>query len=92
MATTTISPVPVALGSAASDTEERRAFFQERLGLYAMWAFILSGGFYLLNTVLTADLRVNLTLYSLAHLGGTMTFGAVWGTTRAAVLSIPALR
>ena len=92
MATVTASPVPVALGSASSDTEEGRAFFQERLGLYAMWVFILSGGFYLLNTVLTADLRVNLTQYSLAHLGATLTVGAVWGTTRAVVLSPWVLR
>ena len=92
MAADAISPVPVALGSATSDTEEGRAFFQERLGLYAMWIFILSGGFYLLNTVLAADLRVNLTQHSLAHLGATLTLGAVWGTTRAAVLSTPVLR
>ena len=39
MAADAISPVPVALGSATSDTEEGRAFFQERLGLYAMWIF-----------------------------------------------------
>ena len=42
--------------------------------------------------MLTADLRVNLTQYSLAHLGATLTLGAVWGTTRAAVLSTPVLR
>ena len=68
MSTATVSRVPVALGSAASDTEEGRAFFQERLGLYAMWIFILAGGFYLLNWVLTPDLRAHLTQYSLAHL------------------------
>ena len=45
----THSAVPIALGSASSDTEEGRAFFQDRLGLYAKWVFIFSGSFYALN-------------------------------------------
>ena len=94
MTTGVASPVPVALGSATADTEEGRAFFQDRLGLYAMWVFILSGSFYLLNTalVLMVDLSVLLERYSLAHLGATLTLGSVWGTTRLFVLSTPVLR
>ena len=94
MTTGVASPVPVALGSATSDTEEGRAFFQERLGLYGMWVFILSGSFYLLNTalVLRVDPGALLEGYSLAHLGATLTVGAVWGTTRVFALSTPVLR
>ena len=49
MPTGTHSPVPVALGSATTGTEEGRAFLQDRLRLYAGWVFAFAFGFYLLN-------------------------------------------
>jgi predicted Ser/Thr protein kinase len=85
MASATAHRVPVAL-SASTDTEEGRAFFQERLGLYAGWVFVLSGGFFLLDIALHADLRALTTAPGLAHLGGTLAMGAVWAITRGAAL------
>ena len=92
VATVAHSPVPVALGSATADTEEGRAFFQERLGLYGMWVFILSGSFYILNLVQLTELAVLWSPFSLAHLGATLILGAVWATTRMVVFSSEGLR
>ena len=82
MAPPTALPLPVAL-SASTDTEEGRAFFQDRLGLYARWVFILSGAFYLLGVVQNPDPRMLLSPSGLAHLGGTLTMAAVWAASRA---------
>lgn len=81
--------VPVALGSAVTDTEEGRAFFQDRLGLYAGWVFVLSGGFYLLTVVMS---RALFTRSLTAHLGASLAMGAVWAATRTAARPMPALR
>ena len=82
MAPPTALPLPVAL-SASTDTEEGRAFFQDRLGLYARWVFILSGAFYVLSVVQNPDPRMLLSPSGLAHLGGTLAMGAVWAASRA---------
>jgi serine/threonine-protein kinase len=86
------SRVPIALGSATTDTEEGRAFLQERLGLYAWWIFVLSGGFYLLNIGLSHDVRVQLGLPSLAHLGASLAMGAVWVASRTMTIGATSLR
>jgi serine/threonine-protein kinase len=80
------------LGAATADSEEGRSFLQERLSLYTMWIFILSGGLYALNTALTPHLRILLSHYSLARFGVTVVFGAIWVTTRFATLSFWILR
>ena len=82
MESRSLSPVPVALGSASADTEKGRAFFQDRLGLYAKWIFILSGMFVLLGLVTLRDPVELLKQYSLAHIGATLTLGTVWAATR----------
>ena len=89
MTTATLAPIPVALGSATTETEEGRAFFQQRLGLFGRWLFILSGGFYLLNVVLSALMAPAQLLLpsSLAHLAATLLLGGVWWLTRTTVLS-----
>ena len=93
MTTEAVSPVPVALGSAGTDTEEGRAFFQERLGLYAMWSFVLSGTFLVLNFGLALDVAPGY-LYTAslwAHLGATATAGLLWGLTRTRPVRYPTL-
>ena len=90
MTPATVHQVRVAL-SASTDTEEGRAFFQERLGLYAGWVFVLSGGFFLLDFLQHADLRSLTTSSGLAHLGGTLTMAAVWASTRRPALGGRAL-
>ena len=42
----TRGPVPIALGSAASGTEEGREFFQSRLALFGGWVCLISGSFF----------------------------------------------
>ena len=93
MTTTTVAPIPAALGSATTETEEGRAFFQQRLGLFGGWLFILSSGFYLLNAVLSALMSpVQLLLPpSMLHLATTLLLGGVWWLTRTTVLSPRAL-
>ena len=89
MTTEAVSPVPVALGSAATGTEEGRAFFQERLGLYAMWGFVLSGFFYVLNVGLAIGVAPGYFFAPsfLAHFGATGTAGLLWGLTRTLTFS-----
>ena len=88
----THSAVPIALGSASSDTEEGRAFFQDRLGLYAKWVFIFSGSFYALNLIEIPDVSLLLSGFSLSHLGATLTIGTLWAMTRSWVFSSRGLR
>ncbi len=94
MTTPTYSALPIALGSATTQGEEGRAFFQQRLGLYAMWVFVLSAAFYVLNGVLSVihapALLTNVS--SLSHLVTTLVLGGVWWVCRVAVLSPTALR
>ena len=81
--------VPVALGSAVTDTEEGRAFFQDRLALYAGWVFALSGGFYVLTVVMSREL---LSSSLAAHLGASLAMGTVWAAARTGARRMPALR
>ena len=52
MALSTRAPVPFALGSGSTDTEEGRAFLQSRLALFGGWVFLISGAFYVVGAVL----------------------------------------
>ncbi len=88
----TREPVPIALGSATSETEEGREFFQARLGLFGRWIFLISGGFYIAYFLLTlwtgAHLEVagvpigNPEIY---HLCATLVAGALWAVARSGV-------
>jgi len=75
---------PIVIGSATGSTEEGRAFLQARLALFAKWAFLISGGFLLLNVVMlfaaarfrAADAAVpELDPF---HLTGTLVAGGLW--------------
>ena len=94
MATAPVASMPAALGSATTETEEGRDFFQKRLGLFGMWLFILSSGFYLLNAALSVLMAPAQLLLapSVLHLATTLLLGGVWWLTRTTVLSPCALR
>ena len=99
MATGSYSPVPIALGSPTTETEEGRAFFQERVGRFGMWVFFISGGFYVMALGLgsTLDPRFNwpttpFTGGQLFHLLGTLVVGGVWLAASTTVLPGRALR
>jgi serine/threonine-protein kinase len=98
MAGTTSRYVPIAIGT-ASDTEEGRSFFQERLGLFGGCVFLISGGFYVLDLILRAiasQVVVRLPLLfgapMLLHLAGTLVAGAVWAGCQRLTFAFPTLR
>jgi serine/threonine-protein kinase len=81
------------------DTEELRAFLQERLGLFGKWIFIFSGGFLLIGLVIgtTFDPRgywgySPLGAQDLSHLAATLVLGGVWLVARTRTLSPGVLR
>ena len=82
----TRGPVPIALGSAASGTEEGREFFQARLALFGKFVFLISGSFFAVSLLETLGIGFLLhageiapTLY---HLCGTLVAGAMWVVAR----------
>ena len=103
MASPTSSHVAVALPPVSTDIEGTRTFLQDRIGLWALWVFILSFGFYLMN-LLTWPLRASTLIRqpglvatllqpgNLFHLAASLTFGVVWWFTRRTRLSLAALR
>jgi serine/threonine-protein kinase len=93
MPTRELSPVPVALGSATTDTEEGRAFFQDRLRLSVGWMFVLAFGFYSLNILdaMVGGVGVLLEASTLWHGLACLTLGGVWVLTRVTRCSLPLL-
>ena len=83
---TTRGPVPIALGSAASGTEEGREFFQARLALFGKFVFLISGSFFAVSLLETLGigplLHAGEILHTLYHLGGTLVAGALWVVAR----------
>lgn len=80
MTTRGSSPVPDALGSASTETEENRAFFQDRLRLYTGWVFVLAFGFYLLSAANAPAIPFNFLVEptSTFHELACVTVGVVW--------------
>ena len=86
---TTRGPVPIALGSAASGTEEGRDFFQTRLALFGKCVFLIAGSFFAVSMLEQwgADapsdaMEIPLGHPSLHHLCGTLVAGALWVVAR----------
>ena len=86
--------------SGATDVEPARAFFQDRIGLWAFWVFVLSFGFYLTNLASYPLIRRSavglantlIQTGNLYHLAASLVFGCVWLLTRRVRLSSSALR
>jgi len=93
MTTSRLSHVPVALASATIDSEESRAFFQDRLRLYIGWVSALTIGFYLLTSTNGAVLGFGFLVepVSLLHLAICVATGGVWLMTRRVTWSWPRL-
>ncbi|MDH4066331.1 MAG: hypothetical protein OEW19_18165, partial [Acidobacteriota bacterium] len=81
----------MSIGSGGADSEEGRAFLQERLGLFGRWVFLISGGFLVFGTVVRVALGVPLSPATAFHVLGTVVAAAIWATTRARRLSLPAI-
>jgi serine/threonine-protein kinase len=92
--------VAIAMPSASPDTAGAREFLQERLALWALWVFILSGGFFLVNLLTWPFLRgdsrglVDTLLQpgNLFHMAAALAFGVDCLIARHARLSLPGLR
>ena len=81
--------VPIALGSAASGTEEGREFFQTRVALFGGWVALIGGAFYVVYRILVPIVSPQIELPALPvgdptlyHVGATFVAGAVWVTAR----------
>ena len=90
--------VPIALGSATSDTEEGRSFLQSRLKLFGGWVFLISGGFLVGGMPLRVaidpvpGLTAPFWVPSIFHLLGTIVPGAIWLIARGRNLSSSTLQ
>ena len=92
--------VAIALPTAGSEAEPARAFLQDRIGLWALWVFLLAGGFYVINivtwpfagdpgqSIVTMLVHPATTL----HLAAVLTFGATSVLRRARPLPLATLR
>ena len=89
----TRSRVPIAVGT---NREDERGFYQRRLRLFTGCAFLISGGFYVLDIgVTTPGFGLGVVLLwtpHLLHLGATLLAGAFWVTLRQRRLSPDGLR
>lgn len=88
-----------AFPTGSTDQADARAFLQDRVGLWALWVFVLSFGFYLVNIVTwpfvlgAAPLRdVIGSTGTVLHLTASLTFGALWLLTRTVAFSLRVLR
>jgi serine/threonine-protein kinase len=88
------------LPSGSTDGEPARAFLQDRIGLWALWVFVLSAAFYVTNMLTAPFVRpgapelveMMLQAGNVDHLAATLVFGGVWMLTRRTPLSLRALR
>lgn len=80
------------MGSGGADSEEGRAFLQERLSLFGRWVFLISGGFLVFGTAVRLVLGVPLSPATGFHVLGTLIAGAIWATARGGRLSLPTIQ
>jgi hypothetical protein len=91
-------PVTMAAGTADTDSEANRAFFQERLRMMAGWACVLSFGFFVVLLAAQVVLRpgystgIPIGWPQVFHLGMSGVNGAVWLVTRLRTLPLVWLR
>ena len=81
--------VPIALGSAASGTEEGREFFQSRVALFGGWVAVISGTFYAAYWFVTLSIappaqlpRAPIGDPNFYHLAATLVAAALWVLVR----------
>ncbi len=93
------SRIAIALSTEGSEVEGTRGMLQERISLWALWVFILSSGFYIVNVVVWPIAGMHETLAAmlldtgpLLHLAASLLFGGVWLLTRNVTLPHRTLR
>ena len=91
--------VPIVFGSASTDTEEGRSFYQDRLQLFSGCVFLISGGFYIVDAAMRllgsraiAPTPIFLGTHLDFHLAGTAIAGGLWLLFRQRRFAFPALR
>jgi serine/threonine-protein kinase len=81
-------PVPIAMGSGDTRTEEGRAFYQGRVALLGKWICLVSGSFLVFFGVLRATQGIPPNSGVLFHAIGTAFAGLIWAIGARARLSI----
>ncbi|MDH4063265.1 MAG: serine/threonine protein kinase [Acidobacteriota bacterium] len=81
----------MSIGSGGADSEEGRAFLQDRLSLFGRWVFLISGSFLVLGTAVRVALGVPLSPATSFHVLGTLIAGAIWVTARSGRLAVPTI-
>jgi serine/threonine-protein kinase len=92
--------VAIAMPSASPDTAGAREFLQERIALWALWVFVLSGGFFVVNVLTWPFLRSASRTFTetmvhrgnLFHVAASLAFAIDWLIARRARLSLAGLR
>ena len=91
------SHVTVRPDSVRTGREERRAFLQQRLGVFGLWMFSLSLGFYAVNVAIEATLNADFNWampfrppHGL-HLLAAVVCGGLWLVAQGRALSVQAL-
>jgi hypothetical protein len=92
----TATHVAIAIPTASPDTAGARAFLQERLALWALWVFVLSGGFFVVNVIawpFTGNVSQSLlNRANLCHVAASLAFGLDSLVAKKARLSLTGLR
>jgi hypothetical protein len=94
------SHVAVAMPPASPDTAGAREFLQERIALWSLWVFVLSGGFLVVNVLTWPLVRsasgsfadTMLHRANLFHLAASLAFAVDWQIARHARPSLRGLR
>jgi serine/threonine-protein kinase len=76
--TTSRAPVPIAQGSGPPDSEEGRAYLQGRLALFGGWVFLISGGFFVLFSIVRVSNNLPFTSPMALHGATTLVAGLIW--------------
>jgi serine/threonine-protein kinase len=84
--------LPIALSPASGETEETRAYFQSRLALFGGWIFLVSGGFFVLGTIMRSTAGLPVTFPMAVHAATTLVAGGIWAAGRFLRLSIAAAK
>src|SRR5262245_62905411 len=81
--------VPIALGSARTETEEGREFFQSRVALFGGWIALVSGAFFVVYKILEIWLGPDVGLPpspvgdpTIYHLLSTVVAAALWASAQ----------
>jgi serine/threonine-protein kinase len=92
MAITTHPPVPIAMGTSGTGTEEGRAFHQSRLALYGRWLFLVSGAFLVFFAGVRLVIAMPFDAGVASHAMSTAAAGLIWLSGARGRMQLPAMQ